>query len=190
MLSTESLIINPSEPLGPLPLHEDASAHVLNDIEERRVAEEKRRVYLKRQLRRYGAMYRDDSRLCQKFIAGDGLPIDEIAIKLKEMDYFVKKTNYCKIMGRLFTAHRSHCKDTDFIASKDYLSPIAKLHVLSKVEDHNSVPVCTDKFCIISRKGFGYASTRCIQNGDFTTPYDCIAFPEPTVPNTKTGGEE
>lgn len=180
MLSTESLIINPSEPTGHLPLHEVDSAHVLDDIEERRVAEEKRRVYLKRQLRKYGAYYREDSRLCQKYVSGCGLPIDEIAIKLKEMDYFVKKTNYCKIMGRLYTAHRNNCKDTDFISSKDYLSPVAKLHVLNHVEDHESVPTCNEEYCIISRKGFGFASTRDIQVGDFTTPYASVAFPPAT----------
>lgn len=178
MLSTESLILNPSEPTGHLPLDEEASAHVLADIAEREAKQKKREAHLKRELRKLGARYREDSRLCQQFVSGHGLPIDEIATKLKEMDYFVKQTNYCRIMGQLYTAHRNTCKDTDFITAKDYLSPIAKLHVLNRVHENDPFPRCTDEVCIVSRKGYGFAKTRHLQNGSFTTPFAAVAFPD------------
>lgn len=116
----------------------------------------KRRNLLRRELAKYNVEFREDSKLCQRFIGGENISIREIANILYEMTYLSKHTGYNDLMNILVTAHRCHCAPHEVkqMESDVYL----KLSVQAKhmaLSDNNIsiIEHCCPGFCVADEIG-------------------------------------
>lgn len=105
----------------------------------------KRKEFLIAELEKLGIEYRDDSRLCRKYIFGEDIPIIIIADMLREVDWYHKNTSYNDINHVLQAAHKLYCPfDIDPFLVKDLFSSIAKNLCFSSQRAH-----CTENQCIL-----------------------------------------
>jgi len=105
----------------------------------------KRKEFLVNELKKLGTEYRDDSRLCRKYVFGEEIPIIVIADMLREIDWYYKNTSYDDINHILQAAHKTYCPfDIDPFLVKDLFSSMAKNLCFSPQWNH-----CTENQCIL-----------------------------------------
>lgn len=116
----------------------------------------RRRNILRAELKKYGVQLREDSKICQRFIAGENISIHYIAQILTEMDYLTKHTGYSDIMDLMVLQHRAHCvpyedkaKEGDVYAKLSVQSKhIALSQMTCSLIEH-----CAPGFCVANEIG-------------------------------------
>lgn len=116
----------------------------------------RRRNALRRELAHYGLEVREDSKICQRFIGGENIPIHVVAAILTEMDYLTKHTAYDELMNIMVTEHRTHCVPFEDTAEEAKVYP--KLSVQAKqiaLSQNNAVIIehCCPGYCVADEIG-------------------------------------
>lgn len=116
-----------------------------------------RRNLLYNELQLYGiSTPRENSKLCQRFIGGENIPIAFIAQTLHEMDYLSQNTAYHELMNMYVQAHREFCQAKASRAEE--ADVFAKLSVEAKhtaLSQHACVLIrtCHEGFCLADEIG-------------------------------------
>lgn len=115
-----------------------------------------RRNLLKEELHKYNVQLREDSKLCQRFIGGEDVPIAMIAQNLIEMDYLIRETAYPELMDMYVQAHREFCQPKQ--NRHEESDVFAKLSVEAKhtaLSQHSCILIrtCQDEFCLADEIG-------------------------------------
>lgn len=107
--------------------HKIDKRNIFRHIAEQKKFREQRKIKLWSELRRMGVEPRDDSRLCRKYIFGENIPVESIALMLIETDWYHKNTAYNEVNHIMQACHKQHCPiDIDPFVVKDMFSCLAK----------------------------------------------------------------